>query len=63
MKQSLADPCVFYKRNKSGRTVLIAIFYVGNMLLFGLRTKTMSGISKESRPDLGTRIWEDFANT
>jgi hypothetical protein len=37
MTQSLTDPCVFYKRNKAGRTVLIAICFVDDTLLFGLK--------------------------
>jgi hypothetical protein len=39
MKQSLADPCVFYKKNESGRTVLIAICFVDDTLLFGLKSE------------------------
>jgi hypothetical protein len=37
LKQSLADPFVFYKRNKAGQMVLIAICFVDDMLLFGLK--------------------------
>jgi hypothetical protein len=38
MKQSLADPCVFYKRNKTaGQTVLIAVCFVDNTLLVGTK--------------------------
>ena len=37
MTQSLADLCIFYKRDKTGRTVLIAICFVDNTLLFGLK--------------------------
>lgn len=37
MKQSLADPCVFYKKDDSGRTILIAICFVDDTLLFGLK--------------------------
>ena len=40
MTHSLADPCVFYMRDKSGRTVLIAICFVDNTLLFGLKEET-----------------------
>jgi hypothetical protein len=39
MKQSLADPCVFYKKNDTGRTVLIAICFVDDTLLFGLKSE------------------------
>jgi hypothetical protein len=30
MKQSLADPCVFYKKDKTGQTVFIVICFVGD---------------------------------
>jgi hypothetical protein len=39
MKQSLADPCVFYKKNDTGRTVLIAICFVDDTLLFELKSE------------------------
>jgi hypothetical protein len=39
MHQSLADPCVFYKKNDKGRTILIAICFVDDTLLFGLKTE------------------------
>jgi hypothetical protein len=39
MIQSLADPCVFYKKNEAGRTVLIAICFVDDTLLIGLKTE------------------------
>ena len=37
MQKLLADPCVFYKKNDSGCTTLIALCFVDNMLLFGLK--------------------------
>jgi hypothetical protein len=37
MKQSLADPCVFYKHNKTGQTVMIAVCFVNDMLLVGTK--------------------------
>jgi hypothetical protein len=37
MKQSLADPGVFYKKDDSGQTTLIAMCFVDNTLLFGLK--------------------------
>ncbi len=33
MVQSLADPCVFYKINKEGRTILIVLCFVNDTLL------------------------------
>jgi hypothetical protein len=39
LKQSLADPCVFYKKDKSGRTTLIVICFVDDTLLLGLKTE------------------------
>jgi hypothetical protein len=37
--QSLADPCVFCKRNKCGRTVLIVICFIDDTLLLGLKSE------------------------
>jgi hypothetical protein len=37
MIQTLADPCLLYKRNKAGRTILVAICFVDDMLLFGFK--------------------------
>jgi hypothetical protein len=57
MTQSLADPCVFYKKNKEGRTILIAICFVDDTLLFGLPEEMIwfkDGISKRfGYKDLG----------
>jgi hypothetical protein len=39
MRQLLADPCVFYKKNNEGRTILKAICFVDDTLLFGLKTE------------------------
>jgi hypothetical protein len=39
MVQSLVDPCMFYKRNKAGRTILIVICFVDDTLLLGLKSE------------------------
>jgi hypothetical protein len=39
MKESLADPCVFYKQNKWNQTVLIAVCFVDDTLLVGTKEK------------------------
>jgi hypothetical protein len=36
-KQSLADPCVFYKKNDKGQTVLFALIHVDDLLLVGTK--------------------------
>src|SRR5210317_2162293 len=35
MKQSRADPCIFYKDNEEGETILIAMVYVDDTILVG----------------------------
>jgi hypothetical protein len=37
MKQSLADPCVFYIRNAAGQTILVAVCFVDDTLLVGTK--------------------------
>jgi hypothetical protein len=37
VQQSLADPCVFYKRNENNKTVLIAVCFVDDTLLVGTK--------------------------
>ncbi|KAG7353674.1 reverse transcriptase RNA-dependent DNA polymerase [Nitzschia inconspicua] len=37
MEQSVVDPCVFYKRDEKGRTILVAITHVDDTLLTGTR--------------------------
>ncbi len=39
MVQAMADPYVFYKRNKDRRTILIVICFVGDTLLLGLKSE------------------------
>ena len=36
-KQSLADPCVFYKNNDDGLTLLFVLIHVNNSLLIGTK--------------------------
>jgi hypothetical protein len=50
MKQSLADPCVFYKHNKTGQTVLIAVCFVNETLLVGTKEEVKwfkKGVKKQ----------------
>jgi len=35
MRQSRADPCIFYKNNEKGETILIAMVYVDDTILVG----------------------------
>ncbi len=47
--QSLADPCVFYKKKNDGRTLLFALIHVDESLLIGTKEeikKFKEGIKK-----------------
>jgi hypothetical protein len=49
MKQSLADPCIFYKPNKDNKTVLIVICFKDDTLLVGTKEEiewSKQGIKK-----------------
>ncbi|KAG7374765.1 reverse transcriptase RNA-dependent DNA polymerase [Nitzschia inconspicua] len=49
LEQSVVDPCVFYKRDEKGRTILVAITHVDDTLLTGTRKaidEFKSGIKK-----------------
>ena len=35
LKQSLSDPCVFYRKNEVGRTLVIVVVYVDDCLITG----------------------------
>jgi hypothetical protein len=37
LEQSVVDPCVFYKRDEEGRTILVAITHVDDTMLTGTR--------------------------
>ena len=39
MEQSKADPCVFFKKDDKGKTILIAICFVDDNLLFRLKSE------------------------
>jgi hypothetical protein len=57
MEQSLADPCVFYKRDKDSKTVIIAVCFVDDTLLVGTKEEVKwfkRGIKKRFKyKDLG----------
>ena len=53
LTQSESDPCIFYRKNKQGRTQLIIIIYVDDCCLIG-KQDTVNKAKKRLREEFGT---------